>query len=153
MPQSVLMPAPEDKNLSDTSPEQALPKTPKPEEIPMSSQKKAVAEWQNQMKSGKCESILVVKRAGSGSNDDAVSKHLESFVNAMTKVQREERDRQHAILEKMLAKRKEELQAKGKRFKRTTIKKGKSQVSSSPACQCPTALTAAAFARARRCLL
>lgn len=143
MPQKVFESSPEAKSLLD-APQQTLGKKPELEELPVSSQKRAVAEWQKQMRSGKCGSILVFNRGGSGAKEDAIFKHLESFVNAVARVQREERARQHAILEKRLAKRKEERQARGKRVKRATIKGNKSQVgNTSPAGLCPVAITVA----------
>lgn len=88
-----------------------------------------VAEWQRRMRVGSCASILVSKEDGADAKAAAICKHLEKFVNAVIRVQREERDRQSRIIEEKLAKRNERRLAKGKHRRRSTaIKRDKSSV-------------------------
>ncbi|CDJ49289.1 hypothetical protein, conserved [Eimeria brunetti] len=86
-----------------------------------------VAEWQKRIRSGSCASILIAKGDGADAKAAAIGKHLEQFVNAVIRVQREERDRQRKIMEEKLARRNERRLAKGKHRRRsTTTKKSKS---------------------------
>ncbi|CDI84804.1 hypothetical protein EPH_0048130 [Eimeria praecox] len=80
---------------------------------------KVVAEWQKRMRSGSCASILITKEDGADKKAAAICKHLEQFLNAVTRVQREEKDRQNKIMEEKMAKRNERRIAKGKHRRRT----------------------------------
>ncbi|KAL8433803.1 hypothetical protein ACSSS7_003599 [Eimeria intestinalis] len=97
-------------------------------DAPELSASKQVAEWQERLRSGSRASVFVPSSEQSGDQSKAFLKQLEKFAKVIAKTQREERDRQHLIMQEKLEKRTERQLAAGKLKKRNTVTKKKKSI-------------------------
>ncbi|KAL8270980.1 hypothetical protein Esti_005101 [Eimeria stiedai] len=88
-----------------------------PTDAPEPSTSKQVAEWQERMRWGSCASVFLSGGGVSGDHSKAFFKQLETFASLVAKTQREERHRQHLIMQGKLEGRAERQLARGKRKK------------------------------------